>query len=90
MLVETNQFCTIITINGGIMPLNLADIGTPYIIQKICGKEGQRHHLESLGLVENTEICILSSFFGYFVVRVKDSKIGIDKDLAKMIIVRDE
>ena len=38
------------------MPLNLADIGTPYIIQKICGKEEQRHHLESLGLVENTEI----------------------------------
>lgn len=70
------------------MPLNLADINTPYIIQKICGNEDQRHHLESLGFVEGTPVYILSSFFGYYVVRIKDSKVGIDKDLAKMIIVQ--
>ncbi|WP_454971149.1 EAL domain-containing protein [Dorea sp.] len=29
------------------MPLNLADIGTDYIIQKICGSEDERHHLAS-------------------------------------------
>lgn len=72
------------------MPLNLADVNIPYIIQKICGPEDQRHYLESLGLVENTPVCILSSFFGYYVIRVKESKIGISKDLAKMIIVRSE
>lgn len=70
------------------MPLNLADINITYIIQKICGDEDQRHYLESLGLVENTPVCILSSFFGYFVLLVKDSKIGISADLAKMIIVQ--
>ena len=57
------------------MPLNLADINTPYHIQKICGPEDQRHYLESLGLVENAVICILSSFFGYYVIRIKESKI---------------
>lgn len=72
------------------MPLNLADTNTPYIIQKICGKEDQRHYLESLGLVENTPICILSSFFGYYVVRVRESKIGISTELAKTIIVQSE
>ena len=61
------------------MPLNLADINTPYHIQKICGPEDQRHYLESLGLVENAVICILSSFFGYYVIRIKENKIGISK-----------
>lgn len=72
------------------MPLNLADIGTDYLIQKICGNEEERHHLESLGFVEGASVCILSAFFGYYVVRIKDSKIGIGKDFAKMIIVRSE
>ena len=34
------------------MPLNLADINTDYIIQKICGNENERHHLETLGFLE--------------------------------------
>lgn len=72
------------------MPLNLADIGTNYIIQKICGNEDERHHLESLGFIEGASVCILSAFFGYYVVRIKDSKIGIGKDFAKMIIVQSE
>lgn len=70
------------------MPLNLAIIGTNYIVQKTCGDEDERHYLESLGFVEGASICILSAFFGYYIVRIKDSKIGIGKDLAKMIIVR--
>lgn len=72
------------------MPLNLADIGTDYLIQKICGDEKERHHLESLGFIEGASVCILSAFFGYYVVRIKDSKIGIGKDFAKMIIVQSE
>lgn len=72
------------------MPLNLAVIGTDYIVQKTCGNETERHHLESLGFVEGASVCILSAFFGYYVVRIKDSKIGIGKDLAKMIIVHAE
>ena len=72
------------------MPFNLADVNVTYIIQKICGPEDQRHYLESLGMEEGTPVCILSSFFGYFVIRVKDSKIGISADLAKKIIVQSE
>ena len=64
--------------------------GIDYIVQKTCGNEAERHHLESLGFVEGASVCILSAFFGYYVVRIKDSKIGIGKDLAKMIIVQAE
>ena len=48
------------------MPLNLAVIGIDYIVQKTCGNEAERHHLESLGFVEGASVCILSAFFGYY------------------------
>ena len=61
------------------MPLNLADINTDYIIQKICGNEGDRHYLA---------VRILSVFFGNYIVMVKESKIAIGADFARMIIVQ--
>ena len=70
------------------MPLNLAGIDIDYIVQKTSGDEEERHHLESLGFVEGAPVCILSAFFGYYVVRIKDSKIGIGNELARMIIVQ--
>ena len=43
------------------MPLNLADINTDYIIQKICGNEGDRHYLETLGFIEGATVSALTS-----------------------------
>ena len=63
------------------MPLNLTDFNQFYVINKICGQEKQRHYLESLW------ISILSELHGYYLVMVKGSKIGLDKSLAKKIIV---
>ena len=60
------------------MPLNLAEINQQYMIQKICGDEEQRHYLETLGFV----------FFGNYLVMVKESKIAIGADFARMIIVQ--
>ena len=45
------------------MPLNLADINTDYTIQKICGNEDDRHHLETLGFIEGATIRIVSVLF---------------------------
>ena len=70
------------------MPLNLADINTDYTIQKICGNEDDRHHLETLGFLEGATIRIVSVLFGSYIVRIKESKIGINQAFAKMIIVQ--
>lgn len=72
---------------GYIMPLNLADFNTKYRISKVCGQEKQRHYLESLGFVAGSEIELLSEIHGYYVVMVKGSKIGIEKSMAKQIIL---
>ena len=69
------------------MPLNLVDIGTEYTIAKICGKEKQRHYIESLGFVVDETVKVLSRLDDYYVVLIKGSKIGIDRHFAKMIIV---
>ena len=69
------------------MPLNLTEFNRFYIISKICGQEKQRHYLEALGFVPGSEVTILSELHGYYIVMVKGSKIGLDKTLAKKIIV---
>ncbi len=65
------------------MPLSLTEFNHFYIINKVCGLEKQRHYLESLGFVPGTQVTILSELHGYYVVMVKGSKIGLDKELAK-------
>lgn len=69
------------------MPLNLVDPGSEYTIQKILGREKQRHYLESLGFVAGATVQVFSQFNSYYVVRIKDAKIGLDESFAKMIIV---
>ena len=72
------------------MPLLFAEKNNEFTITKICGDEGQRHHLESLGFVELETVRIVSVFFGCYIVLVKDSKIGISAELARAIIVYSE
>ena len=69
------------------MPLNLTEFNRFYIISQICGQEKHRHYLETLGFVPGSEVTILSELHGYYIVMVKGSKIGLDKTLAKKIIV---
>lgn len=69
------------------MPLNLAEIGKRYTIQRIGGQDKERHHLANLGLVPGQQIEVLTELHGYYVVCVKDTKIGIDKHLAQKVIV---
>ncbi len=71
------------------MPLNLADINTDYTIQKICGNEDDRHHLETLGFIEEDGNAPSYLFFSVpYIVRHQRKQIGIDQAFAKMIIVQ--
>ncbi len=72
------------------MPLNLAELGKAYTIQRIGGLEKEKHHLENLGFVPGKSVTILSRFHGYYVVRVNDTKVGLEKKLAQKIILIDE
>jgi ferrous iron transport protein A len=69
------------------MPLLLAELNVDYTIKHISANEKDRHYLESLGFIPGTRLCVVSKFNGYFLVNIKDSRIGISKDLAKRIIL---
>ncbi len=69
------------------MPLNLAEIGKLYTIHRIGGLEKEKHHLENLGFVAGQELKLISEFHGYYIVSVKDTKIGIEKHLAQKVIL---
>ena len=64
------------------MPLNLAELGKLYTIHRIGGQEKERHHLENLGLIPGQELRLISEFHGYYIVSVKDARIGIEKHLS--------
>ncbi len=69
------------------MPLNLAEFDKKYRIAKVCGTEKHKHYLESLGFVAGSQVQILSKLHEYFVVLIKDTKVGIDRRMAQNIIV---
>ncbi len=72
------------------MPLNLAEIGKTYMIHHIGGLEKHKHHLESIGFVQGMQVQLLSKLHGYFIVRINDTKVGIERSLAQKVILQDE
>ena len=69
------------------MFLSMADYGEKKTIQKIAGKDEQRHHLESLGFVEGAVVVVVTSLNGNLIVNVKGTRIAISKAIANKIIV---
>ena len=69
------------------MPLVMLGSGVKKHIVKISGKDKVRSFLESLGFVEGAEVSIVSEMSGNMIVNVKDSRVAINKELARCIIV---
>ena len=69
------------------MPLNLAEFHKIYTIARICGLDKQKHYLETLVFTTGATIEVLSELHGYFIVLIKESKIGLEKRLAQNVIL---
>lgn len=70
------------------MPLTLAKTGEVNTIIKVGGKEETRKFLETLGFVSGGFVTIVSEIDGNIIVKVKDSRIAINKDMANKIMVQ--
>ena len=51
------------------------------------GNEETRRFLENLGFVAGTPITVLSSIGGNVIVNVKDSRVAINEDMARHIMI---
>ena len=69
------------------MPLTMMKTGESNVIRKVSGNEETRRFLENLGFVAGTKIEVLSSLGGNVIVNVKDSRVAINRDMAKHIMI---
>jgi ferrous iron transport protein A len=69
------------------MPLSFAKVGESNIIKKISGNDEVRRHLENLGFVVGSDVSIVNSLAGNVIVKVKDSRIAINEDMARRIMI---
>ncbi len=69
------------------MPLTLADPGEENIIRKVGGSAEVKRHLEDLGFVAGGSVTLVSTLNGSVIVRVKDSRVAINEDLARRIMI---
>lgn len=69
------------------MPLNQAKPGESMLVIRIAAEPKLRKHLENLGIVTGAELMPLALSDGNMIVRVYDSRVAIDRNLAKNIIV---
>lgn len=69
------------------MPLSLLKIGERSTIKKINGRDETKKFLESLGFIVGSTVTVVSEIGGNMILNVKESRVALDKDMAKRIVV---
>ena len=69
------------------MPIGLAPVNTQMRVVKILVDEKTKKHLESLGILVNSNITVISSVNGGVVIAVKDGRLALDRSIASKILV---
>jgi len=65
----------------------MVEEGEPKTIVKVGGKEEVRKFLENLGFVDGTVVTVISSLGGNMILKVKDSRVALGRDMASKIQV---
>lgn len=69
------------------MPLSLASIGEENIIKKVGGNPDVKKHLEDLGFVVGGTVVVVAAMGENVIVNVKDTRIAINDEMARKIMV---
>ncbi len=69
------------------MPLMLAEPGKENMIRRIGGSPEVRKHLEDLGFVAGENVLIISEIGGNLIVKVKESRVAISREMAGKIMI---
>jgi len=69
------------------MPIALAPTNVEVKVVRVLTDEKTKKHLESLGILVNSTLTVISSVNGGVVVAVKDGRLAIDKSIASKILV---
>lgn len=69
------------------MPIVLAPKFTPLVITRVFLDEKLKRRMEDLGIAVNAEVEVMSSEGGSMVLRVKQGRLALDKQMATKIFV---
>jgi len=62
-------------------------MGTELIVRKVGGSPEVKKHLEDLGFTAGTSIMLVQKLGGNVIVKVKESRIAINDEMARRIMV---
>ena len=69
------------------MPLVIAPLDTIIHVVKVNADDKTKKHLESLGLVINSELKVISSNGGNVIIEVKGVRLALNREIAMKIYV---
>lgn len=69
------------------MPLAMIGEGEPVVIKRIKGNDKTRLFIEKLGFVTGSEVTVIAKRGNDLIVKVKDSRIAVGRDIAMKIFV---
>ena len=69
------------------MPLTMAPVGQASKIQRVGGNDETKRFLANLGCVVGSEVTVISAIGGNVIVNIKDSRVAINQDMARHIMV---
>ena len=69
------------------MPLTFAETGEELVIRKIGGKPEVKKHLENLGFVVGSGVSVINTMGGNVIVKVKEARVAISKEMAQKIMI---
>ncbi len=69
------------------MPLVLAGAGEEQIIRKVGGSQELKQHLADMGFVPGGSVTVVSTIGGNVIVKVKESRVAISREMAQRIMV---
>ena len=69
------------------IPLSVLGTENEGVIKRISGKPEVKKHLENLGFIVGDTVRVISEQNGNIIVKVKESRIAISKEMAMKIYV---
>ena len=69
------------------MPLYLSGAGAEAIIRHLGGTPETKKHLKDMGFVVGETVTVLNTIGGNLIVKVKESRVAISRELAGKIMV---
>ena len=70
------------------MPLAMIRVGEKARIVAITGTDTVRKHLGSLGFVSGVVVSVVQISAGSMIIGLQDSRVAVNEDLARRIMVR--